>query len=569
MAFTATKSSQTTARSWREFTPKLVSVFREGYTLRTLRQDGLAGLTVAIVALPLAMALAIASGSTPEKGLLTAAVAGFLISAFGGSRFQIGGPTGAFVVVVYNIVARQGFDGLLLATLMAGALLVIAGLARLGSWIKYIPEPVVVGFTGGIAIVIVSSQVRDLLGLTMHAAPAEFFAKWAAMWAARASVSPYAVAVATGALGVILILRRFAPRAPGFLIAVVLAALAVQALHLPVETIGSRFGRLNLALPAPHLPMVSWPRLRALIPSAFTIAFLAGVESLLSAMVADGMTGRRHRSNMELVAQGIANLASAVLGGLPATGAIARTATNIRSGGRTPVAGVIHAALIFAFMLAGAPLVSFAPLASLAAILLVVAWTMSEPHKLVRLMRAPMGERLVLVTTLALTVLVDLTIAIGVGVVMAAMIFMHRMAQAATLAQGSIIDEDEDPGAPEPDDQRDVVPPGVEVFQLRGPLFFGAAGVIAEMLDVIDRPPRAIILRMSRAPVMDATGAGVLHDFIQRWRREGVRIILSGVREQPLDTLRQMGMGPESGGVIYAASYAEALVMAEREPAAS
>lgn len=568
MAYPQIKLGPTAARDWREFTPKLVTALREGYTLKTLRQDGLAGLTVTIVALPLAMALAIASGSTPEKGLMTAAVAGFLISALGGSRFQIGGPTGAFVVVVYNIVTRQGFDGLLLATLMAGILLLIAGLTRLGSWIKYIPEPVVAGFTGGIAIIIVSSQVRDLVGLTMHAAPAEFFAKWAAMWAARASVSPYAVAVAGGALAVILVLRRFAPRAPGFLIAVILAGLAVQVFHLPIETIGSRFGHLNLNLPAPHLPTMTWVRLRALIPSAFTIAFLAGVESLLSAMVADGMTGRRHRSNMELVAQGIANLVSAVLGGLPATGAIARTATNIRSGGRTPVAGMIHAALIFAFMLAGAPLVTFAPLASLAAILLVVAWTMSEPHKLLRLARAPMGERLVLITTLALTVMVDLTIAIGVGVVMASMIFMHRMAQAATLAQGSVIDEDEDPNGPEPADQRDVLPPGVEVLQLRGPLFFGAAGAIADMLNVIDRPPRAIILRMSRAPVMDATGAGVLRDFIQRWRRDGVPIILSGVREQPLDTLRQMGMGPESDVVAFAASYAEALVIARSGPPA-
>jgi len=563
------RAPRASAYDWRQFTPKLISAFSLGYDLKTLRQDGVAGVTVAIVALPLAMALAIASGASPEKGLLTAAVAGFLISAFSGSRFQIGGPTGAFVVVVYNVIAKQGFDGLLLATLMAGVLLVIAGLARLGTWIKYIPEPVVAGFTGGIAVIIASSQVRDLLGLSMHGVPADFIPKWAAMWAARASFSPHAVAVAAGSLAVILLLRRFAPRLPGFLIAVVLASVVVGLGHFPVETIGTRFGHLSFGLTAPRVPAITFDRLRALAPSAFTIAFLAGVESLLSAMVADGMTGRRHRSNMELVAQGLANLGSGLLGGLPATGAVARTATNIRAGGRTPVAGMIHAALVMAFMMVGAPLARFVPLASLAAILVVVAWSMSEPHKIVRLLRSPMGERVVLIATLSLTVLIDLTVAIGVGVVLASMIFMHRMAQASTLAQGSVVDEDEDTGGPEPADQRDILPAGVEVFQLRGPLFYGAAASFAQLLDVIDRPPRAIILRMSRVPVIDATGAGVLRDFIQRWRRDGVRVILSGVREAPLVTLGQMGMGPQGGGLEFAGSYREAVVMAggaAREP---
>jgi len=565
MASAEDKAAGSPAGRWRAFTPKLVSALAEGYDLRTFRLDAFAGATVAVVALPLAMALAIASGASPEKGLLTAAIAGFLISAFGGSRFQIGGPTGAFVVVVYNVISRQGYESLLLATLMAGVLLVIAGVTRLGSWIKYIPEPVVIGFTGGIAVIIASSQVRDLLGLSMHAVPADFLAKWAAMWSARDSLSPWAVAVAFGSLAVILLLRRFAPRAPGFLIAIILAAAAVGLGHLPVETIGSRFGHLNFAFPAPSLPPISLARLKALVPTAFTIAFLAGVESLLSAMVADGMTGRRHRSNMELIAQGIANLGSALTGGLPATGAVARTATNIHAGGRTPVAGLIHAALVFAFMMAGASLARFVPLASLAAILIIVAWNMSEPHKLARTMRAPVGERVVLITTLALTVFVDLTVAIGVGVVLASMVFMHRMAEAASLTHGSVVDEDD--AGPEPPDQRDLLPPGVEVFQIRGPLFYGAATSFADMLDVIDRPPRAIILRMSRASVMDVTGAGVLRDFIRRWRREGVRLILSGVREQPLATLRQMGMGPESGEVEFASSYRDALALTGAAPA--
>lgn len=549
--------------NWRMFTPKLVSAFGEGYGADSLRHDAVAGLTVAIVALPLAMALAIASGTTPERGLLTAAVAGLLISLLGGSRFQIGGPTGAFVVVVYAVIARAGMDGLILATAMAAVLLIAAGLARLGTWVKYIPEPVVAGFTAGIAIIIASSQVRDFFGLTMAAAPADFLPKWRAMWAARESVSPWALAVGVESLATILLLRRFAPRAPAFLIAVVLAGLTATLGHLPVETIGSRFGRLHLALGAPRLPAVSLERLRALAPSAVTIAFLAGVESLLSAMVADGMTGRRHRSNMELIAQGVANLASALTGGIPATGAVARTATNVRAGARTPVAGILHALIIGGFLLAGAPMAGRIPLASLAAVLLVVAWSMSEPHKLARLMRAQTGERAVLLATLLLTVLVDLTVGIGVGVVLAAMIFMHRMAEAATLAQGSVIDEDEDDGAsPEPADQRESLPPGVEVLQLRGPLFFGAAAAIADMLEAIDRSPRAVILRMSRAPVIDATGAGVLLDFVRRWRREGARVILSGVREQPLETLARFGMGPDSGVAEYAASYRDALAMA-------
>ena len=545
--------------AWKAFTPKLIDTFRETYRVGDLRADVLAGLTVAIVALPLAMALAIASGTTPEKGLLTALVAGGLISALSGSRFQVGGPTGAFVVVVFNIIARFGFDGLVLATLMAGALLLVAGFMRLGAWIKYIPEPVVAGFTAGIGIVIATSQIRDLLGLNMSHVPADFVAKWIAMWGARASFSPWALAVAAGALAVIIGLRRFAPKAPGFLIAAVLATLAVTFLRLPVETIGTRFGHLNFGLPEPHLPAVSWDRVKALTPSACTIAFLAGVESLLSAMVADGMTGRRHRSNAELVAQGVANLASGLFGGLPATGAVARTATNVRAGARSPIAGIVHAVFVGLFMLVGGPLATYVPLSALAAILMVVAWGMSEPHKLIRLLRAPMGERVVLLATLGLTVAVDLTVAIGVGVVLAAMIFIHNMAESASLSEGSVVDEDD---GPEPADQREGLPAGVVVFQLRGPLFFGAATRFTELLLTISSPPRAIILRMSRTPVVDSTGVGVLRDFIVRCRRDGVRVILSGVRGQPLEVLDRMGLGPASGEVEYADNFAGAVALA-------
>ncbi|MFN2376399.1 MAG: SulP family inorganic anion transporter, partial [Candidatus Binatia bacterium] len=425
-----------TGSRWRPFLPKTVTVLSEGYRPADLRADALAGLTVAIIALPLAMALAIASGAPPERGLVTAIVAGFLISLLGGSRHQIGGPTGAFVVVVFNVIAVHGYDGLLLATLMAGALLVAAGLARLGTWIKYIPDPVVTGFTTGIAVIIFSSQVGELFGLSTGSLPAEVGGKWQAFWQARATMNPWSVAIAGGVLGSILLMRRLAPRAPAFLVSVAAASALVALFDLPVDTIGSRFGEIRAAIPWPALPPVSADRLRELMPSAFTIAFLAGVESLLSAVVADGMTGRRHRSNGELVAQGIANMASAVFGGLPATGAIARTATNIRSGARSPVAGMLHAVFLLAFLLTLAPLTVYIPLASLAAVLVVVAWNMAEFPRFRRLLGAPAGDRMVLVLTFALTVLVDLTVAIEVGVVMASMLFMHRMAEAVAVDGG-------------------------------------------------------------------------------------------------------------------------------------
>lgn len=430
---------------WHLFVPKLITVLREGYGLSDLRSDAIAGLTVAIVALPLAMALAIASGTTPDKGLLTAVIAGFLISALGGSRFQIGGPTGAFVVVVFNVIQQHGYDGLVLATLMAGLILMVSGFARLGTWIKYIPEPVVTGFTAGIAVIIFSSQVKDLLGLSIEKVPAEFIEKWESFWSARDTLNLSAVIVAGVALAVIIGLRRFVPRLPGFLIAVVGASIAVYLLHLPVETIGSKFGGIPDTLPSPVMPSITLARLAELAPSAFTIAFLAGVESLLSAVVADGMTGRRHRSNCELVAQGIANVASAMFGGMPATGAIARTATNIKSGARSPVAGMLHAVFVLLFMLVLAPLAVFVPLASLGAVLVIVAWNMSEVHKFWHLLRAPLGDRVVLILTFGLTVLVDLTVAIEVGVVLAAILFMHRMAEVVSVQQGiQIIEEDVD-----------------------------------------------------------------------------------------------------------------------------
>ncbi|MEQ1888123.1 MAG: sulfate permease [Alphaproteobacteria bacterium] len=550
--------------AWRLYVPKLVTVLREGYPARDFRNDVIAGLTVAIVALPLAMALAIASGTTPDKGLLTAVVAGFIISALGGSRFQIGGPTGAFVVVVFNVIQVHGYDGLVLATLMAGFMLLIAGVARFGDWIKYIPDPVVTGFTSGIAVIIFSSQIGDVFGLSMASVPADFIEKWTAFWQARGSFSPWAAGVAFGALGVIIALRRFAPRQPGFLIAVVAASLLVYLLNIPVDTIGSRFGGIPSSLPMPHWPEITFARMQELLPSAFTIAFLAGVESLLSAMVADGMTGRRHRSNCELVAQGTANIASALFGGMPATGAIARTATNIRSGARSPVAGMLHALFVLLFILFLSPLAAFIPMASLAAILVIVAWNMSEIDKFRTLARAPRGDMVVLVLTFGLTVLVDLTAAIEAGVVLAAILFMHRMSQADTHEQGAPMwehDEDDFSGHSGDDhSHRDNLPKGVEVFRLRGPLFFGNAARLGHMLDAIIGPwPATFILRMRDVSMVDATGVGALAEFLHRCQAHGSGIIITGIQHQPRQVLDQMGFAAESPSLQFAADFQAAI----------
>jgi SulP family sulfate permease len=550
--------------SWHLFVPKLITVLRLGYGPADFRQDVIAGLTVAIVALPLAMALGIASGSTPEKGLITAVVAGFLISALGGSRFQIGGPTGAFVVVVLDVIARHGFDGLLIATLLAGIMLIVAGLAGLGTWIKYIPQPVVTGFTAGIALVIFSTQIKDLLGLPMGAVPGEFLEKWAAYVEHLPDFNSASLFIAGVALAIIITIRIYVPRAPGFLIAVAVGSLLAYVFHFQVTTIGSEFGELPRGLPAPQIPEINWDKLKAVLPSAFTIAFLAGVESLLSAVIADGMTGRRHRSNCELVAQGVANCASTLFGGLPATGAIARTATNIRSGARSPIAGMLHAGFLLLFILLLAPLISYVPLAALAAVLVVVAWNMSEIDRFRYLMRAPTGDRLVLILTFALTVMVDITVAISVGVVLAAMLFMHRMAEAVAIQNRSpLIERDVD------DYQRDEeeytrrlrLPRGVEVFELRGPLFFGVANRLNDALDQIGPMPMAFILIFRDVPLIDATGVSALEEFLTRCRRHNTAVWLVEMSDPVKNLLSSMHV--LKSDVRAADSFDEALQMME------
>ena len=395
--------------------PKLLSTL-PGYTLADLRGDAFAGVTVAMVAIPLSLAIAIASGAPPAAGMITAIIGGFLISLLGGSRVQIGGPTGAFIVVVYGVIASHGYDGLVLATLMAGAILIIAGLLRAGSLVAYVPEPVVNGFTIGIAVIIGSSQLKDLLGLTAASVPADFLPKLAALWAVRGTFNALAFAAGLAAILLIVALRRLYPRLPGLIVAMALVSAVVALLHLPVDSIGSRYGALPSHLPLPALPVITLQRLVELMPSALVIAFLAAIESLLSAMVADRMIGASHRPNAEVLAQGWANIGSSLFGGLPATGAIARTATNVRAGGRTPVAGLVHAAVILLVMLVAAPLAGYLAMPAMAALLLLTAWNMSEPHKWAQYWRAPLSDRFLLLLTLALTVLTDLAVAIGVGV---------------------------------------------------------------------------------------------------------------------------------------------------------
>lgn len=398
----------------RRVKPKILTTL-SGYTARQFAADAAAGLTVAMVALPLSIAIAIASGATPAAGLVTAVVAGFLISFLGGSRVQIGGPTGAFIVVVYSVIAAHGFDGLLLATLMAGVILFVAGLLRAGRLIALIPEAVIEGFTIGIAIVIAASQLKDLLGLSTGPLPADFVEKLPELWAARGTFSLSALAIGLGTIAAIFVLRRLAPRMPGPIVAIAVASAAAVLLFLPIDTVGSVYGALPNGLPWPDLPPISFAKISALFPSALVIAFLAGVESLLSAIVADRMIGGAHRSNAELLAQGAANIASPLFGGLPATGAIARTATNVRAGGRTPVAGIVHALVILAVMAFAAPLAGYLAMPALAGLLMVTAWTMTEPHRWPERLRAPAGDRFLMFLTMVLTVFADLTVAIAVG----------------------------------------------------------------------------------------------------------------------------------------------------------
>lgn len=509
--------------SWRElYTPKLATVLREGYRLSDLRADAVSGLTVAIVALPLSMAIAISSGATPAAGLYTSIIGGFLISALGGSRFQIGGPAGAFIVLVAACVARHGIEGLAVATILAGLMLAAIGAFRLGGFIKYIPYPVTVGFTAGIAVVIFASEIRDLLGLTLAGPePGPLVPKLEALFAALPSANAAAIGLAAGTAATILALRRWRPKWPGFLIAVVAASAAAQLLHLPVETIGTRFGGVPAGLPAPHLPAITPATVAAVFPDAVAFALLGGIESLLSAVVADSMSGRRHRSNCELVAQGIANVVSALFGGICVTGTIARTATNIRAGAHTPVSGILHAFFLLAFMLVAAPLARFIPLAALAAILGVVAWNMAEKTAFATLMRTSKADAAVLGATFLLTIFRGLTEGIVVGFSLACLVFLHRMAGAVEVdAVVPPLDEDR------PDSEGPAPPAEAGVLHLRisGAFFFGAAGMVGALLDRLGEHPRRLVIDFQDVSLFDSSAAATMESFIRKVRRQGAEI---------------------------------------------
>jgi SulP family sulfate permease len=522
--------------------PKLASTLKD-YDRQQFVRDVTAGVIVGIVALPLAIAFAIASGVTPGRGLWTAIVAGFLISALGGSRVQIGGPTGAFVVIVYGIVQKYGIDGLTVATLFAGVLLIIMGVAKLGTVIRFIPQPVITGFTSGIAVIIFSSQVKDLFGLRMGALPADFLPKWVDMLSNAAHFTPAALGVSAATLAILILWPRVSRRVPGPFVALILSTIVVHAMHLPVETISTRFGVLNPGVPHPQIPHLSLAQVTALVGPAFTIAMLAAIESLLSAVVADGMIGGRHRSNMELVAQGVANIASPLFGGIPATGAIARTATNVKNGGRTPVAGMTHAVTLLLITVFFGRYAGFIPLAALAAILVIVAYHMSEWRTFMAELRAPRSDVAVLLITFGLTVLVDLTVAIAVGMVLAAFLFIRRMATVTSvnLFIGGT-DGDDDLAADPAEPWRLNVPRGASVFEIKGPLFFGAVETFRETLDHLDEHPRVLIIRMKDVHAVDATGIHALRDVIRRSTRDGTQVLLADIQEQPLAALADSGI---------------------------
>jgi len=509
------------------FTPKLVTVWREGYSAGALKRDAIAGLTVAIVALPLSMAIAIACGLPPTNGLYAAIVGGFLVSALGGSRFQIGGPAGAFIVLVATTVAAHGVGGMLLATLMAGAMLLVIGFLRLGTYIKFIPYPVTVGFTAGIALIILASQLKELLGLTLAGPePAEFVEKLRALAEALPTANPAAIAISLGTISLIALLQRFRPGWPAYLIAVTLAAVAATLLKLPIDTIGTRFGGIPKALPGFAIPPITPDLLLALLPAAVAFALLGAIESLLSAVVADGMTGRRHRSNSELVAQGFANIGSALTGGMVVTGTIARTATNVRAGAHGPVSGMLHALFLAVFILAGADLLSYIPLAALAGILAVVAWNMAERHEFALLLRSSRGDALVLLATFLLTIFRDLTLGITVGVALGSILFISRMADSSGIDREMLSRDEADSRG---DDRAAYEGEGATpVYRVRGAFFFGVAGAIGAVLEAASASGKAFILDLSAVPFLDSTAARTLVAAAARAHKQNVRLTVAG-----------------------------------------
>ncbi|MDD5081076.1 MAG: SulP family inorganic anion transporter [Candidatus Omnitrophota bacterium] len=543
--------------------PKLIDTLKN-YSLKQFQHDLSAGIVVGIVALPLAIAFAIASGVTPEKGIITAIIAGFIISALGGSRVQIGGPTGAFVVIVYEIIQRYGMDGLVVATVMAGVMLVLFGFARFGAVIKLIPYPVIIGFTSGIALIIFSSQINDLLGLGLTAIPSGFIEKWHLFLLNISKTNFSSLCVSAGTIFAILVIQRKSRKIPGSFIAIIFTTLIVQLFHLPVETIGDRFGSINGSFSLPEFPTINIKLLESLSRPAFTIAVLAGIESLLSAVVADGMIGGKHRSNMELIAQGIANIVVPFFGGIPATGAIARTATNVYNGGRTPVAGIIHAitlAIIFIFFGKYAVLI---PLATLAGILVIIAYRMGEWRSFSMVLQGPKSDALVLLIVFLLTVMFDLTIAIEIGILLAAFLFIRRIVNSNIInqMQGVYVDEEErdDPDAL----SKKIIPQGVEVYEINGPFFFGVASTFIETMNNIEKEPLIRILRMRHALSIDATAMNALRRVVNESRKRKILIILSGLNSDIYNKIERSGLVKLIGSENILPNISGALERAEK-----
>ncbi len=551
------------------FTPKLVTVLREGYGKAELRRDLLAGLTVAIVALPLSMAIAIASGVSPDRGLFTAIIGGFIVSALGGSRFQIGGPAGAFIVLVAATVDRHGVDGLLLATMMAGIFLIAIGYLRLGTYIKFIPYPVTVGFTAGIAVIIFASQLKDLFGLELSGKePGAFLPKLLALGEAAGTVNPAAGGIALLSVLTIVGLKRWRPGWPGMLIAVALASIVAAMLQLPIETIGTRFGGIPNGLPIPSLPSLSLGKAGDVLPDAVAFALLGAIESLLSAVVADGMTGRRHRSNCELVAQGVANIGSALFGGICVTGTIARTATNVRAGAHSPVSGMLHALFLLLFMLVAAPLASYIPLAALAGVLAVVAWNMVEKTAFAALLRSSWGDAVVLLVTFGLVVFRDLTEGIVVGFLLGSVLFIHRMATTIAIETHSaplVVEDVADGrnGGRTAYDAELAADPDTVVYRISGAFFFGAASAVGTVLDRIGDHRRNFILDCAAVPFVDSTAANVIEGAMHKARRAGVRLFITGASPELRRMLMTHGVRPPL--VRYKASIAGALQQIRNE----
>lgn len=543
------------------YKPKLISLLDDkesGFSKEQFLKDLIAGIIVAIIALPLSIALGISSGVSPEKGLITAIIAGFIISLLGGSRVQIGGPTGAFVVIVFGIIQNHGVDGLIIATFMAGIILVLFGLLRFGSLIKYIPYPITVGFTSGIAITLLSTQVKDFLGLSITKTPSEFIPKWEAYISHMNTTNLYTLAIGLLALIILIFWPKINKKIPGSLIALIVTTLVVFIFNLPVATIGSQFGKISSNIPIPHIPNLNLNTLKALIGPAFTIALLGGIESLLSAVVSDGMIGDKHNSNAELIAQGLANIGSSLFGGIPATGAIARTAANVKNGGRTPISGIVHSITLLLIMLVFMPLAKFIPLTTLSAILIIVSYNMSEWRTFKAILKAPKSDIAILLTTFFLTVLFDLVIAIGIGMIVSMCLFIRRV---ATSIEVNELNESDCSYKSNIDTDMENLKVGenVLVYDIRGHLFFGAVDTFMNTMKEINDHAKVLVLRMRHTKTLDVTGYKQIKNIALSCKSRNMTLIISELQEQPKKVMRLMGFIDTLGEDHFATNFDEAL----------